>query len=307
MSASTVYVRCPACGGDLRVALAPEPPTQWFPCPHCRTPVPVVAPRDLPPLYAWEVLPGLYPNLPPPRVPKWRVRRAAAVALLVVAVVSAGLAAGLILAGVEAAQPSQYTISGTVVGPSGSGAAPIPGATVTLTDDAGRVTTVVTGFDGTFAFSNVPNGGVTLNVSATGYAPTTVSTFVSSVYATQSTGLQISLSPGTSANGTTNDLTPFPDMEQFLASVGAGAILLGIIGLVAGFAAVVTIREDRPAVGVLGGAAGLLSPLALVYLSLSSALPILIEVTAVTAGAGAFVLAMRAMQLAQTGPAPDPD
>ncbi|HTW40263.1 MAG TPA: carboxypeptidase-like regulatory domain-containing protein [Thermoplasmata archaeon] len=304
MAASTVYLRCPTCGGDLRVELAAEPPTQWFPCPHCHTPVPVVAPRDLPPLYSWEVLPGLYPELPRPRVPKWRVRRAAAAALLVVAVVSAGLAAGLVVAGWEAAQPARYTISGTVVGTSG---APIPGADVTLANDANQSTSALTGFDGTFSFSNVPEGGVALNVSASGYAPATVYTFVSNVYATQSTGLEVTLSPGTASNGTTTSLTPFPDMEQFLASVGAAAVLLGIIALVAGFAAVATVREDRPPVGVIGGAAGLLSPLTLVYLSLSSALPLLIEVTAISAGAGAFVLAMRAMQLAQTGPAPDPD
>ncbi|MGC2788982.1 MAG: hypothetical protein WA547_02845, partial [Thermoplasmata archaeon] len=86
MATSTVYLRCPACGGDLRVVLASEPATQWFPCPHCRTPVPAVVPRDPPPLYSWEVLPGLYPALPRPRVPRWRARRAAAAALLVVAV-----------------------------------------------------------------------------------------------------------------------------------------------------------------------------------------------------------------------------
>ncbi|MGC2360173.1 MAG: hypothetical protein WA691_07740, partial [Thermoplasmata archaeon] len=71
MATSTVYLRCPACGGDLRVVLASEPATQWFPCPHCRTPVPAVVPRDPPPLYSWEVLPGLYPALPRPRVPRW--------------------------------------------------------------------------------------------------------------------------------------------------------------------------------------------------------------------------------------------
>ena len=303
----TVDVRCPACGRDVRVALAAQPPTQWFPCPHCHTPMPVVVPRDLPPMYSWEVYPGLYPELPPPRVPKWRVRRAAAVALVVVAVVSAALAAGLVVVGVDAAQPARFTISGAVFGSSDGSSSPLAGASVTLVNDANESTTAFTGPDGAFSFANVPQGGVALNVSATGYGPATLYTFVSNVYATQATGLQITLSPGTASNSTTIALTPFPDMEQFLASVGAAVILLGIIALVAGFAAVATIRQDRPAVGVLGGAAGVLSPLTLIYLSLSSALPVLIEVTAITAGAGAFVLAMRAMQLAQTGPAADPD
>jgi hypothetical protein len=286
--------------------LAPQPPTQWFPCPHCHAPVPVVAPRDLPPLYSWEVYPGLYPELPRPRVPRWRLRPAAAAALVIVAVASAGIAGGLLFAGWDADQPAHYTISGTVVsGTAGGG--PVAGARVTLTNDAGQNTSALTGFDGAFSFSNVPEGGVALNVSATGYAPATLYAFVSNVYATQTTGLEIPLSPGTVSNGTSIALTPFPDMEQFLASVGAAAALLAMIALVAGFAAVATIREDRPAIGVVGGAAGLLSPLALVYLSLSSALPVLIDTTAVTAAAGAFVLALRALQLAQTGPAPDPD
>jgi hypothetical protein len=307
MSASTVSLRCPACGGELRVALAAQPPTQWFPCPHCRSPIPVVAPRELPPLYSWEVVPGLYPELPRPRVPKWRVRRAAAATLLVVAVVAAGIVAGLVVAGWDAAQPARYTISGTVVGASGDSTSPLAGAVVTLVDDQNRSTTQVTGFDGGFSFANVMQGGVAINVSDSGYAPVTLYTFVSNVYVAQSSGIQIVMTPGTASNGSVVALTPFPDMEQFLASVGGAAVLLGIVALVAGFAAVATIRDDRPAFGVLGGAAGLLSPLALVYLSLSSALPILIDLTAITAGAGAFVVAIRATQIAQTGPAPDPD
>jgi hypothetical protein len=306
MSGATVVVRCPACGGDLRVVLAPVPSTQWFPCPHCRSPVPVVAPRDLPPLYSWEVLPGLYPDLPRPRVPKWRVRRAAAAALIVVAVVAAGLAAGLLATGWDAAAPTHFTISGTVEQPSGGSNVPLSGARVTLSDDANQTRSTVTGFDGSFSFSGVPSGGVALNVSASGFAPATVYTFVSNAYATQATGLVIVLAPAP-ANGTVVALTPFPDMEQFLASVGAAALLLGIVALVAGFAAIASVRQDRPAVGVIGGAAGLLSPLTLFYLSLSSALPLLVDVSAIAAGAGAFVLAMRAMQMAQTGPAPDPD
>jgi len=287
--------------------LATEPPTQWFPCPHCRVPVPVVVPRDPPPLYTWEVLPGLYPALPRPRVPKWRVRRAAAVALVVVAVVAAGLTAGLAYAAWYANQPATFTVNGTVFHASGGTDVPLAGAVVTLTNDVNQSTSQTTGFDGSFSFTGVREGGVALNVTATGYAPVTVWTFASLVYAAPTTGLGIVLTPGSAANGSTVTLSPFPDLEQFLASVGAGAVLLGIVALVAGFAAVVTLRSDRPAVGVVGGAAGLLAPLALVYLSLATALPLVMEVTAVTAGAGAFVLAMRVVQIAQTGPAPDPD
>jgi hypothetical protein len=153
----------------------------------------------------------------------------------------------------------------------------------------------------------VPSGGVTLNVSAAGYAPATVTTFVSSVYGTQATGLEIVLAPGGPGNGSTVALAPFPDLEQFVASVGSGAILFGIIAAVAGCAAVVTARADRPAAGVVGGAGGLVAPLVLAYLTLSSAFPLVEEVTAVIAGAGAFTVALRALQMAQTGPAPDAD
>jgi hypothetical protein len=307
MSAASVSLRCPACGTDVRVVLAPEPPTQWFPCPHCRAPIPVVVPRDPPPLYSWEVLPGLYPALPRPRVPRWRARRAAAAALLVVAVVSAGLAAGLIYASWDASQPATFSVNGTIVHVSSGTNVPLAGAEVTLTNDANRSTSTTTGFDGTFSFGNVPTGGVALNVSATGYAPIIVYTFVSNIYSTQSTGLVIQLTPGGNANGSSVALTPFPDLEQFLASVGAGAALLAMVALVAGVAAIATVRHDRPALGVVGGAAGLLSPLTLAYLSLSAALPLVEEVTAIAAGAGAFALALRAMQMGQTGPAPDPD
>ena len=305
MAASTVFVRCPVCSGELRVVLAAQPPTQWFPCPHCHTPVAVVVPRDPPPLYTWEVLPGLYPPLPRPRVPRWRVRPAVAAALFVVAVVAAALGATLVYDAWEVTRPASFTVDGTVEHAVGGTLRPLAGAEVKLTNDANRTSEVVTGDDGSFSFASIPSGGVSLNVSAAGYAPATVTTFVSAIYGTQVTGLQVVLFPGAVGNGSTVALAPFFDLEQFVASLGSGAVLLGLITLVAGFAAVATIREDRPAVGVVGGAAGLLSPLILVYLTLSSALPIVEELTAVTAAAGAFTVVLRALQMAQTGPAPD--
>lgn len=291
----------------MRVVLAPQPPTQWFPCPHCRAPMPVVVPRDPPPLYSWEVLPGLYPALPRPRVPRWKARRAAAVALLVVAVLTASFAAVLVYEGWEATRPASFTVDGTVGDAVAGFVRPLPGAEVKLTDDGNRTTSVVTGFDGSFSFRNVPSGGVTLNISAAGYSPTTVTTFVSAVYVTQATGLDVVLSPGGASNGSSVALAPFPSLEQFVASVGSGAVLLGIITMVAGFAAIATVREDRPAIGVVGGAAGLLSPLVFFYLTLSTAFPLVTAGTAIVAAAGAFTMTLRAVQIAQTGPAPDPD
>jgi hypothetical protein len=307
MATTSVAVRCPACGADLRVALAAQPPTQWFPCPQCHSPVPVVVPRDLPPLYSWEVLQGLYPPLNRPRVPKLRARRAVAAALIAVAVLGAGLAAVLVYEGYDASRPASFTVSGTVDREIAGVARPLPDAKVVLTNDAGQTTTVLTVLAGTFTFSNVPPGGVTLNVTANGFAAVTVTTFVSVVYLTQATGLAILLSPSASSNASSISLAPFPDLEQFVASVGSGAVLLGLIALVAGFAAVATYRDDRPALGVVGGAAGLLAPLVLFYLSLSAVFPLLEGLSAVLAAAGSFTLALRAVQMLQTGPAPDFD
>lgn len=267
----------------------------------------MVVPRDPPPLYSWEVLPGLYPALPRPKVPRWRAGRAAAAALLVVAVVGAALGAVLVYDGWEASRPSSFTIAGSVDHLVGGFAQPIAGATVTLTNDANASTRVVTGFDGAFSFGSVPSGGVTLNVTAPGYEPATVTTFVSSVYQTAATGIEVDLTSGASGVGSTVVLAPFPDLEQFLASVGSGAALLAIIAVVAGYAAIATMRDDRPAVGVVGGAAGVLAPLVPFYLTLSSAFPLVESLTAILAGAGAFALTLRVVQLGQTGPAPDPD
>jgi Carboxypeptidase regulatory-like domain len=303
MAGPTVYVRCPTCRGDLRVVLAPAPPTQWFPCPHCRAPVAVVVPRDPPPLYTWEVLPGLYPALPAPRIGRRRRVSGVTVALLVVAVTTAALAGLLVFDAWQAVQPGTFGVSGAVESTASGFPQPLAGATVTLTNDANRSTTVVTGPDGSFSFNSVPPGGVTLNVSAPGFASRSVSTFVSSVYAGPTSGIVVELSPGVPTNVTSVALADFPDLEQFVAALGAGAVLLGVVTIVAGAAAVVSARADRPAVGVIGGAAGLLSPFAVVYLSLSSVDLAVSAGTAAVAAIGAFVVAWRAIQMAQTGPA----
>ncbi|MGB7124259.1 MAG: carboxypeptidase-like regulatory domain-containing protein, partial [Thermoplasmata archaeon] len=223
------------------------------------------------------------------------------------AVLSAALGAALAYDAWDAAQPASFTVDGTVAHVIDGAIGPLAGARVVLTNDANRSSTVVTEPGGAFSFTGVPSGGVTLNVTATGYAPITVTTFVSNVYLAQATDLELVLAPGTIGNGSTVALAPFPDLEQFVASVGSGAALLGLIALVAGTAAVATVRDDRPALGVVGGSAGLLAPIALVYLSLPAAVPLVLYGTALVAAAGAFTVALRAIHLAQTGPAPDPD
>ena len=302
MSAPAVSMRCPTCGADLRVVLAPEPPTQWFPCPHCRNPVPVVVPRDPPPLYSWEVLPGLYPALLPPRRPRVRVRRMAQVALVIVAALAVGLAAAFVALGWEALGPASYDVSGTVLEQTSSRQVAAVGATVILTVNGGPPTRTSTDFEGRFTFADVGSGGIALNVTAPGYAPVTVQTFASPVYRTATTGLTVVLVPGTSSNATTVALTPFPDLETFVASIGSGAALLGIVALLGGWAAVVTARSNRPAVGVVGGASGLVAPVALFFLSLGGVFPDLLAVTTALAAAGAFATTTRCLEIYQVGP-----
>ncbi len=227
----------------------------------------------------------------------------AQVALVGVAAVSVVLGGLLIVLGSEALGPGSFVVSGTVVesGP-GGGVVPAAGATVNLTTDSGRWMVQHTGPEGTFSFSSVPVGGISLNVSLPDYAPVTVTTFASTVYTTQTTGLSITLVPGGLANGTTVTLSAFPDLESFVASIGSAVALLAIVAVAGGVAAVVTGRSDRPAVGVVGGAAGVVAPAALYFLALGGVFPALDAGLAVVATFGAFAATTRAIEVFQVGP-----
>jgi len=299
MAGAGVAVRCPACGTELRAFLAPAPPTQWFPCPHCRRAVPVVVPRDPPPLYSWEVLPGLYPPLSPPRAPRVRIGRSVAVALVAVAIVAGALAGALALYGVAATAPGTYSVSGTVVGPGGS---PLIGATVLLTDNNGGTYSSNTGVGGGFSFSGLPSGGVSINASYPGDAPTTVFTFVSPVYDAGSSGLTIELAHGNLSNWTSQALAPFPTLESFLASVIGATALLAFAAIVAGGAAWFTVGGRSRTAGVIGGGAGLAVPAVLFLLGLFPAFPVVAGVTAIAAGGGAFAIVVGAAELYRAGP-----
>ena len=218
-------------------------------------PVPVVVPRDPPPLYSWEVLPGLYPALPRPRRPRWRARRAAAGALLAVLVLALVFAGILAYYAVLAPTAGSYTVSGTVDRELGNGrTSPAAGTEVLLTVEGGRQQTAYAGPDGGFVFAAVPTGGLTLNFSLAGYAPVEVDTFVSPVYNARTQGILVTLAPGGLGNGTTVAFSAFPDLESFLASLGSAVALLGIVAAVAGLAAVGTLRVTGPRWGSSAGA-----------------------------------------------------
>lgn len=224
---------------------------------------------------------------------------AALVLVVALAIVFGGLLAVL---GVEALGPGRYLVSGTVTEEGPSYVGPAVGATVVLTVNGGAATSTHTDADGRFSFSNVAPGGISINISASRYAPVTVYTFASPVYGTATTGLSVVLVPGTASNATTEVLTPFPDLETFVASIGSAVALLGIVALLGGWAAVVTHRRDRPAVGVVGGAGGLLAPVALYFLSLGGVFPDVVAGTAALAAVGAFALTIRCLEIYQVGP-----
>jgi len=226
----------------------------------------------------------------------------AQVALAAVAALAIVLGAFLAILGAQALGPGTYAVSGTVAEQGLLGNTPAVGATVTLTNDAGQRTTQNTGADGSFSFSNVAPGGISLDIRQPGYAWVTILTFASPVYSTSLTGLSILLVPGNSANATTQTLSPFPNLESFVASIGSGVALLGVVAIFGGVAAVVTGRSDRPAVGVVGGASGLLAPVALYLLALGGVFPDLIVGSAVLAAIGAFVVTTRSLELFQAGP-----
>jgi hypothetical protein len=226
----------------------------------------------------------------------------AEVALAIVAALAIGLASIFAVLGFEALGPASYDVSGTVLEQSGLHNAAAAGATVTLSVNGGPTTSTRTDLSGRFAFSNVASGGIALNVSAPGFEPVVVNTFASPVYGTGTTGLTVLLVPGNSTNTSTVTLSPFPDLETFVASLGSGVALLAIVAILGGWAAVVTARSNRPAVGVIAGAGGLLSPVALYFLALGGIFPYLLAGTTALAAAGAFAATTRCLEIYQVGP-----
>lgn len=302
LSATTVQVRCLRCGTEIAAVADPPPSTKWIACPHCQAPVPIVAPTDPPPLFSWEVYPHLYPPLPPPRFPRHSARRAAAFGLVLATVMLVGIAGGLLYEGAAAMTPAHFAIGGTVTeAPRLSGVG--TGVSVVLYGENGFTerTTIAPG--GSFSFSNVPQGGVALNVSAPGYSPVNVSLFFSKVYIAggSATAIGITLVPGSVGNGSTEIVSPFPDMENFVASIWSGAFLLLLAAVLTGIGAVATFRTDRPPLGAAAGFATLAAPIGLILLGATIAFAWVGWVSAALAGVGAFVALVRLVPMIQAG------
>ncbi len=299
MSSDVLPVRCPHCGTTFGVLPGSGPATQWIPCPQCRTPVPVVLPRDHPPLFSWEIYPGLYPRYIPPRPPRVRRRPATIYVLLASLVICAGLVGAFGYTAVLAQQPSTYTVSGTVIAPNGL---PLAGAQVELTTEADQSSSVTTGLAGTFSFANVPIGGILVNTTKAGYAYTAVYLFLSTVYVSggSSTGISLTLNPAP-ANNTTIYVTPFPTLESFVADLGAAAGLLALVAIVDGFAILRTRRSSRPIFGVAAGLGSLLAPLPIALLSIEVAAPIPSLMTIPVAVLGGFAAGIGLVEMALAG------
>ncbi|MCI4360675.1 MAG: hypothetical protein L3J91_03155, partial [Thermoplasmata archaeon] len=125
-------VRCPRCGAYIAAPAHQPALTSYATCPHCSTAVPIVAPRDPPPLFSWEVFPSVYPSLPLPRAPGARLTVAVGLALVVATLLLAGLAGFLVWSGVQASGPATFTVEGTVVRANSPSAQPLPIAGATI-------------------------------------------------------------------------------------------------------------------------------------------------------------------------------
>ncbi len=304
-AAPSLSLTCPRCHGTFAAPVPPSGTTGWVTCPHCATPLPVVAPRDPPPLFSWEVYPQLYPRLPPARSPARRVPAACFVALVVLTVLLALLAGLLAYGGAVSLNPPTYSVAGVV---QLSDLTPLPGSLVNLTGENRFHAVEVTSANGAFAFSGVPGGGITLNVTNRTYGYLRLEFFLTPLY--QSLGgnpqqIFFRFSPDPTANNVTIVDTPFGDLETFLASLFGGAVVVGVAGAVAALGAL-GIRQHRSrTIPLAGGAAGVAAPAAVAALGLTPVFPAVSVLDALVIGIGAIVVVLYATWMARVGRAPD--
>jgi len=308
MGGPLVTIRCVRCG---RLLVAPIPPgaePAWFACPHCAQPLPVVAPRDPPPLFSWEVYPHLYPPARPPKVPGPAVGRLLVALLVTAALVLVGLAGGLGWAGASSLGPGAFTVEGVVLlSTSGGTSVAAANTTINLTSETGEVRTIVAASDGSFAFPGVPSGGVVLNFTHPAYGPTVVQLFASAVYSSAGVGhiLVVTLSPGSVGNVSYQSYTPFGDLDGFLTSLGSAAVLLAFGAVVATVGAVAAHRGRRLPYAVAGAGAAIAGSLAPGLLGVETAFPVVTWFAGLAITTGAVALGLATVRLASLGTPPD--
>lgn len=221
-----------------------------------------------------------------------------AVALVAASVLACAAAGLLAYEGFLGAEPARYVVTGTVYQPGGGLLTPMAGATVVLSSNGVIVATNTTGLAGTFIFRNVAAGGIELNVTAVGYAPTVVYTFASPSYSTQTRGLNIEIEPGSANNTSVAALTPFGDLETFLAYIGGATVLLVGAAGAAGAAAFAVRRPLGGVAGVIGAGAAVAVPVVLVLLYVGTLFPTVTAVAGAAGGAGGFALVLATTSVA---------
>lgn len=299
--AMPVELRCPSCGTRL-TAYTPYPHiTSYTRCPHCGAVLPFVAPREPAPLYSWEVYPGLYPPTPVPRPPDPR-RRLALWALLMVATLLIAVVGGVFAwVGSDALRPGTMTVGGTIL-PSTA-----PSTWVEVAGENGFEANV-SAPRGIFSIPGVPYGGVTVTAGATGYGIVQVEMFYSPVYSSitgSPSSIQIDLSPANGSGVSVINTTPFPDLENFVASVWSGTGMLWILAALTGLGWAAA-RRDRLPLVVVGGVSAMGAPFVLPILGID-AISLATTISALIAlPAGLVVLILSVPELARTQPPVEP-
>ncbi|MCI4350645.1 MAG: hypothetical protein L3K15_03930 [Thermoplasmata archaeon] len=306
-SATTVTARCPACGG-LLAATATAYATSYVRCPHCGEPVPIVAPRDPPPLFAWEVSPQLYPPIPTLSDGGRRPVRPFVLGALVVAAVIAAVVAGIVAEdAARALTPGRIVVAGTVeVGPGGV-VGPLPFAHLRLTGENGYTASGTTAPDGSFSFSGVPRGAVAILVNSTGYPNTTFDMFFSPVYSEPAhpTGLVLELPTGSSASSVTVLYASFGSLEELAATLLTAVVIFAVGIVMAAVGVWAILRQRRPGLAVAGAAGVLAAPICLPLLTLDTVLPDVLLVGSVASAFAAAAFVLLVVPIALTASAPD--
>jgi hypothetical protein len=290
-----VELRCPHCGARL-TAFTPFPwTTSYARCPHCASVLPFVAPRDPPPLYSWEVHPGLYPSTPfPRRTSPWRGPTLLALLVAVTALLLT-LGGAYALLGSEALGPGSVTIGGQVRANS-------PAAIWVEIQGENGFTRNLTTVNGTFSIPNVPYGGVSLHAGAVGFAILEVDLFVSPVYTSVSGSpaqLSLSLTPANGSSITIVSTTEFPDLESFVASLLSATGLLWIAAAVSGLGIRAALQGGRLSGVVVGGCSAIAAPFVLPVLGIDIVNEALTAVAVVAIPVGVVILLLSLPDLAR--------